>query len=106
MLLICSQVFIYLCCELINSCNLNLIYNKLNQSSMKDKIIEITSKYKDDRGRLMDILIDIHDLQGYVDDSNIEVLAERLGMSEVEVNETVSFYHFFTKTPSELSSEK
>jgi len=66
---------------------------------MKDKIIEITSKYKDDRGRLMDILIDIHDLQGYVDDSNIEVLAERLGMSEVEVNETVSFYHFFTKTP-------
>ncbi len=66
---------------------------------MKDKIIEITSKYKDDRGRLMDILIDIHDLQGYVDDTNIEVLAERLGMSEVEVNETVSFYHFFTKTP-------
>lgn len=66
---------------------------------MKDKIIEITSKYKDDRGRLMDILIDIHDLQGYVDDGNIEVLAERLGISEAEVNETVSFYHFFTKTP-------
>lgn len=66
---------------------------------MKDKILEITSKYGDDRGRLMDILIDIHDLQGYVNDANIEVLAERLGMSTAEVNETVSFYHFFTKTP-------
>ena len=66
---------------------------------MKDKILEITSKYGDDRGRLMDILIDIHDLQGYVDDANINVLAEQLGMSEAEVMETVSFYHFFTRTP-------
>ncbi len=66
---------------------------------MKDKILEITSKYGDDRGRLMDILIDIHDLKGYVDDANIEVLSEKLGISIAEVNETVSFYHFFTKTP-------
>lgn len=66
---------------------------------MKDKVLEITSKYGDDRGRLMDILIDIHDIQGYVDDANIEVLAEQLGMSTAEVNETVSFYHFFTRTP-------
>ena len=66
---------------------------------MKDKILEITAKYGDDRGRLMDILIDIHDLQGYVDDANINVLAEQLGMSAAEVKETVSFYHFFTQKP-------
>jgi [NiFe] hydrogenase diaphorase moiety large subunit len=66
---------------------------------MKEKIIQIVSKYKADRGRLMDILHDIHDMQGYVDDANIEVLSGELRMSEVEINETVSFYHFFTKTP-------
>lgn len=66
---------------------------------MNDKIIEITSKYNNDRGRLMDILIDIHDIQGFVDEGNIKLLSEKLGISGAEINETVSFYHFFTKTP-------
>jgi len=66
---------------------------------MKAKIIEITAKYKDDRNRLMDILIDVHDSQGYVDNACVEVLAERLGMSEAEINEVVSFYHFFSSEP-------
>ena len=66
---------------------------------MNDKIIEITSKYNNDRGRLMDILIDIHDLQGFVDDDSIKILSDKLGISMAEINETVSFYHFFTKTP-------
>jgi [NiFe] hydrogenase diaphorase moiety large subunit len=64
---------------------------------MKEKIMQIVLKYGADRFRLMDILHDIHDLQGYVDDANIELLADQLGMSEAEINETVSFYHFFTK---------
>ncbi len=66
---------------------------------MKEKILQIVSNYAADRSRLMDILLDIHDMQGYVDDANIEVLAVQLGLSEAEVNETISFYHFFTKTP-------
>jgi len=66
---------------------------------MKDKIREITAKYGDDRGRLMDILIEIHDLQGYVDDAGIAELAEQIGISAAEVEETVSFYHFFSKKP-------
>lgn len=66
---------------------------------MKEKILQIVSNYAADRSRLMDILLDIHDLQGYVDDANIEVLAGQLGLSEADVNETISFYHFFTKTP-------
>ncbi|NOX85090.1 MAG: NADP oxidoreductase [Chlorobi bacterium] len=66
---------------------------------MKDKIIKIIARYHHDRHRLMDILIDIHDLQGYVGDTAIEVLAEQLNMSEVEINETLTFYHFFSKTP-------
>lgn len=66
---------------------------------MKNEIIKITSKYQDDRHRLMDILIDIHDLHGYVSDADIELLSERLGMSAVEINETITFYHFFSKAP-------
>lgn len=66
---------------------------------MKNEIITITSKYQDDRHRLMDILIDIHDLYGYVSETDIELLSERLGMSEVEINETITFYHFFSRTP-------
>ncbi|HDO27523.1 MAG TPA: NADP oxidoreductase [Bacteroidetes bacterium] len=66
---------------------------------MKNEIITITSKYQDDRHRLMDILIDIHDLYGYVSEADIELLSERLGMSEVEINETITFYHFFSRTP-------
>ncbi len=66
---------------------------------MKDKILEITSKYDDDRSRLMDMLLDIHDLQGYVDDVALEVLSERLNMSQVAVEEVISFYHFFSRQP-------
>jgi [NiFe] hydrogenase diaphorase moiety large subunit len=66
---------------------------------MKDKIIEISSKYKDDRSRLMDILIDIHDQFGYINKAGIGALSERLGVSCAEINETVSFYHFFSDKP-------
>ena len=65
---------------------------------MKEKIKQIVLKYDADRSRLMDILLDIHDVQGFVDDANVELLAGQLGLSEAEVNETISFYHFFTKT--------
>ncbi|HEY9113988.1 MAG TPA: NAD(P)H-dependent oxidoreductase subunit E, partial [Bacteroidales bacterium] len=66
---------------------------------MKDNILEILAKYKNDRGRLMDILLDIHETEGYVSEENIGILAKKLGISTAEVNETVSFYHFFRTEP-------
>lgn len=66
---------------------------------MKNEVRNILSKYQDDPHRLMDILIDIHDLQGYVGSADIDWLAEKLNMSAVQINETVTFYHFFSKTP-------
>ena len=66
---------------------------------MKDTILEILAKYKNDRGRLMDILLDIHEIEGYVSEENINILAKKLGISIAEVNETVSFYHFFRTKP-------
>ena len=66
---------------------------------MKDKILKIIDKYDNDKGRLMDILIDIHDLEGYISDATLELLSERLGISGAEVEETISFYHFFSRVP-------
>lgn len=66
---------------------------------MKEKILEIIAKYNNDRGRLMDILLDIHELLGYINDENIDLVASKLNISSAEVNETVSFYHFFRNTP-------
>lgn len=66
---------------------------------MKDTIIEILAKYNNDRGRLMDILLDLHDIEGYVSDENVSILAEKLEISEADVNETISFYHFFRNKP-------
>ncbi len=66
---------------------------------MKEKINQIISHYNADRYRLMDILLDIHEIQGYVDKDDIRLLADTLGISSVEVGENVSFYHFFSDKP-------
>ncbi len=66
---------------------------------MKEKINQIISKYNSDRNRLMDILLDIHEEKGYVDKNDVEILAHSLGISTVEVDETISFYHFFSSKP-------
>jgi [NiFe] hydrogenase diaphorase moiety large subunit len=66
---------------------------------MKEQINQIVSKYDGDRSRLMDILHDIHHKKGYVDEQDVKELADTLGVSVAEVNETVSFYHFYSNEP-------
>ena len=66
---------------------------------MKEKIFEIISKYSNDRTRLMDILHDIHGFYGFVDTEAIEILHQELGVSEVQIQEVISFYHFFSCKP-------
>ncbi|MEZ5196194.1 MAG: NAD(P)H-dependent oxidoreductase subunit E [Bacteroidales bacterium] len=50
--------------------------------------------------RLMDVLIDITDDKGYVGDAEIVEIANQLKMSKVDVEQTLSFYHFFCTTPT------
>ncbi|MCF7794117.1 MAG: NAD(P)H-dependent oxidoreductase subunit E [Candidatus Cloacimonetes bacterium] len=45
----------------------------------------------------MDILIEIQDTQGCVDDAAVAKIAEVFGMSKVDVLQTLSFYHFFSR---------
>ena len=67
---------------------------------MKEKIQSILKKYGADQGRLMDILLEIQDQFNYIPDQAVETLAEGLDLSSVEVEQTLSFYHFFTRQPA------
>ncbi|MFN2280348.1 MAG: NAD(P)H-dependent oxidoreductase subunit E [Anaerolineales bacterium] len=67
---------------------------------MKEKIQSILTKYGADQGRLMDILLEIQDQFNYIPDQAVETLAEGLDLSSVEVEQTLSFYHFFTRQPA------
>lgn len=66
---------------------------------MKDKIISILDRYGNDSGRLMDILIDIQDEFGYIPEDFNQLVAEMLTVSRAALEETVSFYHFFSQQP-------
>ncbi len=66
---------------------------------MKDKILSIVENYERDPGRLMDILLDVQKAFGCVSCEAIGLIASELKISEVDVVQTRSFYHFFTKEP-------
>lgn len=66
---------------------------------MKDTVKQILKQYGSDRNRLMDILIDIQEQLGYIPKDAIVLLAANLGMSQVDVEQTISFYHFFSTKP-------
>lgn len=66
---------------------------------MTNTIQDILQKYSNDRGRLMDILLDIQDEIGFINDDAVKLLAEALKISKVDVEQTLTFYHFFTQEP-------
>ncbi len=67
---------------------------------MNTKVLEIIEKYQKDVTRLMDILIDVQAYFGYISDETIKQLASELNISSVDVEQTVSFYHFFSQKPT------
>lgn len=60
----------------------------------------VLKKYNLDSTRLLDILIDIQSCDTYISDAAIEKVAEGLNLSRAEVEQTRSFYHFFTDKPA------
>ena len=66
---------------------------------MKDKIISIVKSFESDSGRLMDILLKVQEEFGCVSEEAVSIIAESLKISEVDVLQTRSFYHFFTSEP-------
>jgi [NiFe] hydrogenase diaphorase moiety large subunit len=63
---------------------------------MKNYAQKVVKKYHHDKTRLMDILIAVQSEFGYISHESISLIAQELNMSEVDVEQTVSFYHFFS----------
>ncbi len=67
---------------------------------MKTYTQQIIEKYGKDKTRLMDILIAIRSEMGYLPDDVVSQIASELNMSKVDVEQTISFYHFFSQKPT------
>jgi [NiFe] hydrogenase diaphorase moiety large subunit len=67
---------------------------------MKTFVQKILEKYHHDKTRLMDILIAIQAEFGFISSDIISQIARGLSMSEVDVEQTISFYHFFSMQPT------
>ncbi|MCX6233798.1 MAG: NAD(P)H-dependent oxidoreductase subunit E [Bacteroidetes bacterium] len=64
---------------------------------MNASVQTIVGKYRKDPTRLIDILIDIQSEVGCVSDETVNYLAQELGLSGVDILQTLSFYHFFSQ---------
>ncbi len=67
---------------------------------MKNFTEKIIEKYHHDKTRLMDILISIQAEYGFISPESVSMIAHELNMSEVDVEQTISFYHFFSMKPT------
>jgi [NiFe] hydrogenase diaphorase moiety large subunit len=66
---------------------------------MKERIQSIIRKFDQDRGRLLDILIAIQDIYRFIPDEAVTLIADQLGISKVDVEQTITFYHFISQEP-------
>lgn len=66
---------------------------------MKKAVKEILDRYGNDRTRLMDILIELQESHGFIPQEAIRELASALDLSQADVEQTLSFYHFFSTKP-------
>lgn len=66
---------------------------------MKTTLINIIKKYKNDMDRLLDILLDIQEEFGCIPEEFNQLIADELSLSRVELEETISFYHFLSPNP-------
>jgi len=67
---------------------------------MATSVQSIIDKYNKDKTRLMDILIDVQSERGYIPKATITQIANALDISHVDVEQTMSFYHFFSDKPT------
>ena len=65
-----------------------------------EKIVrQIIEKYGSDPTRLMDMLIDTQEHFGYISREAISCLSIHLKMSQVDIEQTITFYHFLSTRP-------
>ena len=69
------------------------------QAHAKKQIIEIISRYKDERTPFMMILSDIQKEFGYIPLEVQELVSEEIGVPVAEIYGVVTFYSFFSLNP-------
>ncbi len=67
---------------------------------MNQSINEIVRSYNADPGRLMDMLHSIRNEFGHISDEHITMLAQQIDLSEIDIRQCMSFYHFFETKPA------
>ncbi len=67
---------------------------------MRTKIQRTVDEFNKDQNRLVDILSKVQDELGFISKEAIEIIAEQLNLSGVDVEQTRSFYHFLTDKPA------
>lgn len=67
---------------------------------MTTSVTSILEKYNRDKTRLMDILLEIQEAFGYISTEAVNEIARCCNISTVDVQQTISFYHFFTQKPT------
>jgi [NiFe] hydrogenase diaphorase moiety large subunit len=65
-----------------------------------ETVKKIIDKYNADPTRLMDILIDICNEKGYIPHELNQKIANALEISRADLEQTLSFYHFFPQKPT------
>jgi [NiFe] hydrogenase diaphorase moiety large subunit len=64
------------------------------------QVKQIIDRFEKNRIRLMDILIDVQSELGYISEEATVQIAHELGLSKVDVEQTISFYHFLSQKPT------
>jgi len=66
---------------------------------MVSSITKTIERHQADKTRLMDILLEVQQEHGFIPPEAIDILATGLKISRVDVEQTLSFYHFFSTKP-------
>ena len=70
------------------------------RDTMVQQVKRIIGNYDHDPTRLMDILIDSQTEFGYIPVIIVREISRELNISIVDIEQTLSFYHFFSPTPT------
>ena len=65
----------------------------------ENSVHEIIKKFNTNPTRLLDMLLSIQKENGYITKDIISVLAQELNLSEADVEQTITFYHFLRLEP-------
>ncbi|NTW32862.1 MAG: NADP oxidoreductase, partial [Bacteroidetes bacterium] len=68
-------------------------------TNIENSVKEICGKYSKSPMRLMDILTEVQKEFRHIPCEAVNIISKELNLSKVDVEQTVSFYHFFTCKP-------